>query len=51
MKTEYGRIAGYAALEAQGIARIPLRDNSGQTGSVGEDLTTISVTVGMAYRY
>lgn len=47
----YGRFAVIVGVESQGIRSIPMRDNNGGTGSEPEDLTTVSFTLGAAYRY
>jgi hypothetical protein len=47
---EHGRLAALVAIESQGVAEIPIRYNDGSTGSDRQDLTSRSLTFGVAYR-
>lgn len=47
---EYGRLAGFVAVESQGIGEIPTRYNNGQLGSEPSQ-RSMSLTVGAAYHF
>jgi len=51
VRNEYGRVSGVLGIDSQGIGPAPLRNNRGAIGKDSTDLTTTSLTLGVAYAY